>query len=101
MKRGEHWNQVVHLKDETDVARAPFGELAGGHVRDFIARHGDAAVSGKVESAEKIEQRGLARAARTHEGDEFAFVHVQIEGLQDVDCLARAGVVLVHAADLD
>src|ERR1700684_30713 len=101
LKRSENGDQVVHLKYEAHVARAPFGELAAGHMSDFIAGHGDAAVGGYVQSAEQIEQGGLARAARAHESDELALVHVKIEPRQYVNLPAAALVLLVEAADFD
>src|SRR5882762_7245596 len=101
LKGGEHGDEVVHLKDEADMARAPLRELVAGHVRDFIAGHGDAAVRGDVEAAKQIEQRGLAGAAGAHEADEVAFVHVQIEALQDLDFFAAATVSFVQSADLN
>ena len=55
LERRQHWNKVVHLKDETDVAGAPVCKLAGGHMRDFIAVNGDAARRGYIQAAEEIE----------------------------------------------
>ena len=54
LKGGEHGNQVVHLEDEADVARAPLGELAGGHVGDFVAGDGDAAGVGTSRPPSKL-----------------------------------------------
>src|SRR5712691_8699603 len=78
---GEHGNQVVHLKYETDVASAPLRKLARGHVRDFVAVNSDAASRGHVEAAEKIEQRGLAGAAGAHESHKVTLVDVEIQAL--------------------
>src|ERR1700726_3967059 len=60
LKRGEYGNEVVHLKDEADVARPPLRELISRHVRDFVARYGNTAVRGDIEAAEQIQQRSLA-----------------------------------------
>src|SRR5258706_73795 len=98
---GEHGNEVVHLEDETDVARAPLRELIGGHVRDFVARHGDASVRGDVEAAEQIQQRRLTGAAGAHKADEIAFIYVEIQALQNLNFLAAAAIRLVQAADLN
>jgi hypothetical protein len=43
LERRQHRNQVVHLKNESHVPRAPLRQFARRHVRDFIAVHGDAA----------------------------------------------------------
>ena len=99
--RSENRDEVVHLKDEANVAGAPFGELAGRHVGDLIARHGNGAGGGDVEAAEEIEQGGFSGAARPHESHEVALIHVQIEALQDLNLLATPPVGLVEAADLD
>ena len=94
--RREHRDEVVHLKDEAHVAGAPFGELAGRHVGDLIARHGNRAGGGNVEAAQEIEQRGFSGAARPHEGDEVALIHVQIQALQHLNLLAAPPVGLVR-----
>ena len=101
LKRGEHRDEVVHLEDEADVAGPPLGQLVGGHVRDFVAGDGDAAVRRDIEAAQQIEQGGLARAAGPHEGHEIAFVDVEIQALQHLDLFAAAAVGLVQTANLD
>src|SRR6267154_4446961 len=101
LKGGEYGDEVVHLKDEADMAGAPLGEFVAGHVRDFVASHGDAAVGGDVQAAKQIEQRSLAGAAGAHEADEVAFVDVEIEALQDLDFFAAAAVSFVQSADLN
>src|SRR5258707_10240883 len=78
LESGEHGNEVVHLKDETDVARTPLRELVSGHVSDLVSGHSDAAVRGDVKAAEKVEQSGFSGAAGAHEGDEVTLVHVKI-----------------------
>ena len=101
LKRSEHGNQVVHLENESDMARAPLGELAAGHVRDLVAGDGNAAFRGHVQAAEEIEQRSLAGAAGAHEGDELALVHVEIQTLQNMNYFAAAAVGLIEPADLN
>src|SRR5260370_5235373 len=101
LESGEDRNKVVHLKDEADVARTPLRELVAGHVSNLVAGNGNAAVRGDVEAAEQIEQGGLAGAAGAHEGDEIAFVDVEIEALQDLDFFAAAAIGFVQTADLD
>src|SRR5713226_8764514 len=98
---GEHGNQVVHLKYETDVASAPLRKLARGHVRDFVAVNSDAAGRGNVKSAEQIEQCGLAGAAGAHESHKVTLVHVKIQALQHLNFLAAAAVGLVQSANFD
>ena len=38
-RRAQHRQQVVELKDKSDVAGAPFGELAAGQAIDALAGH--------------------------------------------------------------
>jgi len=52
LERGQHRNQVVHLEDESDMARAPIGEFARGHVRNFVTVDGNAARRRDVQAAE-------------------------------------------------
>ena len=99
--RGEHRDQVVGLEHEADVARAPRRELAARHRGDLVARHGHGAGRRDVQPAQEVQQRRLARAARAHERDELAGVHVQVQALEDVDLLAAAPVALVEAAHAD
>src|SRR5262245_48836662 len=101
LERGEHRNQVVHLEDEADVARAPRGQLAGRHVRQLVASDGDTAGRGHVEPAEQIQQGGLAGAARAHERHEVARVDVEVQSLQHVDLLAPAPIGLAEPARSD
>jgi hypothetical protein len=101
LKRREHRDEVVHLEDEADVARAPVGQFPARHVRDFIARHADGAARRNIEAAQQVEQRGFARAARPHEGHEIAAVDVQVESLQDVDVLIAAAVGFIQPAHLN
>ena len=52
LESGQHGNQVVHLKDEADVARAPLRELVARHVGDLVTGNSDVAARGHVQPAE-------------------------------------------------
>src|SRR5262249_16742261 len=80
---------------------APVGELAARHVRDLVAGYSDAAAGGHVETAKQIEKRCLARAARAHEGDEIAFIDIQIQPSEDVNFFTTAAVSLIEIPGLD
>src|ERR1017187_7152154 len=97
----EHGNEVVHLKDESDVPGAPFREFAARHVGNLVARYGNRSGGGNVKAAKEIEQRGLAGPAWPHKSHEITFVHVQIEALQNVDLLSTPPVGLIEATDVD
>src|SRR5262249_51868463 len=101
LERGEHRNEVVHLEDESDVARAPLRQLTRGHVGDFVTGDGDAAVGWYVEPAEQVEQCWFARTAGAHKSHEVALVYIEVQPLEDLNFLAAAAVGLVQAANLN
>ena len=51
-----------------------------------------------VETAEQVQQRGLARAGRAHERDEIAARQIQVELLEHRHHFVAALVLLGHAA---
>ena len=51
---------------------------------------------GRVEPADQVEQRGLARAGRAHQRDEVALVDVEVDAVQHLDLLRAALVGLVR-----
>src|SRR5260370_26777246 len=101
LKRSEHWNEVVHLENKTNMAGAPLRQLTAGQVRNFVAVDGDAAGRGNIETAKQIEQRGFAGAAGAYERDKVALVHVEIQSLQHLNLLTAAAVGLVQTANAD
>src|SRR5690242_20063940 len=54
-----------------------------------------------IQPSEEIEQSSFAGAARPHERDKVALVHVQIKPLEHLDLLAAAAVRLVQSAHFD
>jgi hypothetical protein len=93
-ERRENGDEVVHLEDEPHVAGAPRGELGAAQAADLVTSHGDAARSRDVKAAHQVEERALPRAARTHEGDEIALPHAEVDPLQHVKLFAPAPVGL-------
>src|SRR5207237_8924432 len=92
----EHRHQVVELEHEADVVCAPVCELAAGELVDAAAADHDLPGGRLIQTADQIEERGLARARRTHQRDEVALRDVQSEAVQNFDLLLAA---LVHLAD--
>jgi hypothetical protein len=72
VERAQHRDQVVELEHEADAAGAPVGELGVRHAVERPAVDAHLAGVGPVEAAHQVEQAGLARAARPHDGDELA-----------------------------
>ena len=96
---GEHGQQVVELKDEADVLRAPARQPAAAERADALAADFDRAAGRRIEPAHQIEQRRLARARRSHQGEEIAARNLEIDALQHVDALAAPRERLVHVRD--
>src|SRR5437879_1157477 len=97
----QHRHQVVELEHEADVVCAPLRQLAARKVVDAATADVDLARAGLIETADQVEQRGLARARRTHERDEVALGNIERESVQDLDCLLAAPVDLADTADLN
>ena len=76
---GERGQQVVELENEADVPRAPGGELTVGELVHAVLADLDGAGGRPVESADQVEQGGLARTGRPHQREEFRLLHFQVE----------------------
>jgi len=98
---GQHRHQVVELEHEADVAAAPVRELAAVHAVQALAFDLDLARRRRVEAADEIEQRGLARARRPHQRDEVALGDVEVDAVQHFDLLRSALVGLGESAGGD
>ena len=86
----QHWQQVIELKDEADVAGAPPGQLRFAHTADEIAADLNAAMRRRIEAGDEVEERGFAGAARPHQREKLAFWHFQRQIDQYVDLFAAA-----------
>src|SRR5262249_16973915 len=75
-------------------------ERAARELVDTAAIDRDAAGRRRVESADEVEQRGLAGAGRPHERDEVPARDVEVHPVQHLDRLAAPPVALVDAAAL-
>jgi len=65
-------DEVIGLKDETDVVLVEFVALLGAELVDGLIEEEVFAGPGTVEHTEDAEECGLACAGGTHEGDELA-----------------------------
>ena len=83
--------QRVGLEDQADVA------LLRRRVGDVAAADEDAARGRPVEAGDQRQQRRLARAARSQDGDELALRHRQI----DLVGRGNGAVALAHAFEAD
>src|SRR5262249_4715546 len=93
--------EVVELEHEAHVRRAPPREVAAAQPVDALAVDHDRSRRGRVEPADQVQQRRLARARRAHQRDEVTTRNVEVDAVQDLDRLAAAPIRLGDAADLD
>ena len=93
--RGEHRQQVVELKHEADVARPPRRELAARHLVDAVAGDGDGSFARRVETADQIQQRRLARPGWPHQRQEVSRRNVEVDTLENIDAFPAAVIDLV------
>ena len=68
----ENGDEVVELVDKADFPTTKDGELLVGASVDILALHVDGTRCGPVHAADYMEQRGLSRSGRPHDGYEFA-----------------------------
>jgi len=83
------------------VVAAPGRELAGAELVDALPFDGDLAAAGRVQSADQVEQGGLARTGRAHQRDEIAAVDVQVDAMQHLHLFGAALVGLGDVAEGD
>ena len=91
LARGEGVEQVGVLEDKAQALTAKLRELVGAQGRDVLAVNVDVARGGSVDRGDAVEQRGLARAGRAHDGKVLACGNVKghaVEGARDVGAAA-------------
>ena len=74
LEHGHALEQVEELEDDPDVRAAHAGQLVLGLAGDLLVGEHDRALVGLVEAGDEVEQRRLAAARRSHDGDELAAV---------------------------
>ena len=73
------------LEDESDFLGAEAREAGFVEARDVGAINDGPAGRGSIEAAENIDQRGLARAGRAHDGDPFAGLDAERDAVERAD----------------
>ncbi len=89
--------QVEGLEHEADLAVADRGELVVVHLRDDLAAQHVAALARRVEAADQVHQRRLARSGGAHHRDVLARLDLEAHAAQRVDLL---GAHLVGAPEV-
>src|SRR5690606_23017510 len=87
-------DEVETLKHEADAASPQLRKLLLAMSRDLLAKEPVLTSVRTVEQAEDMEQRRLAAARRTHDGQKLAGLHFQRHAAQ------RMGLDLIGAVDL-
>lgn len=72
LQRGERGHQVVLLEHQADRASPQARAIFGRRRRDVNPGHKHPPACGCIKSSRKVEERGLARSAGTHDRDELA-----------------------------
>src|SRR5690606_9778028 len=97
--RAERGHQVVELEYVSDVLAAPGRQLARTHAIDALPGNLDLAAGGRVQAADEVQERGLARTRGAHQRDEITGGDVQVQAVQHVDLLRAALVGLAEVSD--
>src|SRR3546814_6174701 len=84
--------QVEALEDEADLLVAQLAALVVRQALDVFAVEGELAAGEGLQQPGDVEEGGLAGTGRTGDGDELAFLHVQVERTQRVR-LEQVGAV--------
>ncbi len=90
--------KIEFLKDESDLALAQTGALAVGERGEIDAIDGDASGIGAGESAEQVEERGLAAAGRADDSNELSSLHGEGNTAQggDIDFADAVGFAQIY-----
>ena len=92
----ESIEKIEILEHEAEALAAEARQLAPAQAADVLAVHQDVADRGAVDSGDAVEQRGLARARRAHDGHELPLRHVERDSVQGAGDVLAASVVLLH-----
>src|SRR5581483_6727185 len=77
-ERRQHGYQVEGLKDEANVFVTPLRDLLVAQLLEILSQHNHPASGRAVDRGNQVQQRGLARAGRPHQGQKLAALHSKI-----------------------
>src|SRR6185503_9780554 len=101
LKGAEHGNKVVQLKYESDMARAPPGELLFAKFCYVFAIDHDSAGVWLIDSSDKVEQGGFAGARRSHQCKELALRDFEVDVVEHRNLNGIAAIVLGYLNQVD
>ena len=97
--QGRHdGDQVEGLEDVPDLPAAEPGQLVGPELADVGLVDEHLPAGGLGQSPHDVEQRGLSRAARTHDRDVLPAPDLQVDPVQRLDRLGAHVIVLLRLA---
>ena len=73
---------MIELENIADVVGSPFREVATGELGELGAGNHQRARSGRVDAGKQVQQRGFSRAGWSHQCEEFALRHIEVEGFE-------------------
>ena len=98
---GQGGQQVEGLEDEAELVAAHGGELLVLHARQVLSGDEDAAGGGGVQAGHAVQEGGLTRARRPHDGHELAFGDGEADRVQGDDLGVALAIDLAQRAGLD
>ena len=98
---GERGQQLEELEHDADAAPAPRRERVLRQRVQRLAVDDDRALGRLLDAGEQVDQRRLAAARRSDDGDAFAGVHVQVDAIQRAELAGGGGVAAGRAAQAD
>ena len=97
----QHGDEIVELKDETDIDRPPRGQFGFREACDIDAPYPDESAVHVVKGCNQIEKRALSRTRWSHQRQEFPFRNIQVDIHQDRDRVGTLAVGFVHVLYID
>ena len=91
---------MVGLKDESDLLIAPSREREVGKAGEVHAVGEDGALVRRVEAAQQMQQRALARAGCAAQGEKFSARHLHADAAKDFQGAPADAVAFVQIAGL-
>jgi len=98
--RAELGQQVVELVDEAQVAVAQRALLRGAQPGERLLHQRDAAGRRRIQPAQQVQQRALARARSTDDGHGLARAHREVHALEHGHVQPAFGEALGQASGL-
>ena len=86
--------ELVELEDEADVLVAEVGKLLLVQLSYINAVDGDVSAVGRVESADNLQESGLAGATRSDDAHHLTFVNMQVDALEHLQRAEALGDIL-------